>query len=160
MEFCCQLLLLPRPAASRYAVLPSLLLLLPRWRQRWRQRHNLLPHCCGNPPPLCSSSSSTSSFPFFVACCSFRRPLLACLQSAMVGCCLLLSTALFVVACHPAIVDNCVAGRRPPAAGRRLISLLALRSRRGRSLCRHHGRRRGPVGGHKAMAEDQLVLQC
>ena len=27
------------------------------------------------------------------------------------------------------------------------------------SLRHHHGRRRGPVGGHEAVAEDKLVLQ-
>jgi hypothetical protein len=50
----------------------------------------------------------------FVARCSFRRPPLARLQRAMVGCCLLLSTA-FVVARRSVIVDDCVTVRRPPA---------------------------------------------
>ena len=53
--------------------------------------------------------------PLFIARCSFRRPPLARLQRAMVGCCLRLSAALFVVARRPAIVDDCVAGRWPPA---------------------------------------------
>ena len=52
----------------------------------------------------------------FVARCSFRRPPLARLQCAMVGCSLLLflSTA-FVVARRSVIFDDCVTGRRPPA---------------------------------------------
>ncbi len=53
--------------------------------------------------------------PLLVAHCSFRRPPLARLQRAIVGCCLLLSAALFVVARCPAIIDDCVAGCRPPA---------------------------------------------
>ena len=46
--------------------------------------------------------------PLFVARCSFRRPPLARLQRAVVGCWLLLSTALFVVvvARRPTIVDD------------------------------------------------------
>ena len=53
----------------------------------------------------------------------FARPLcrhcpspFRCPLRAMVGCWLLLSTALFVVARHPAIIDDCVTGRPPPAA--------------------------------------------
>jgi hypothetical protein len=46
------------------------------------------------------------TLPLFVACCSFRRLPLARIQCAMVGCCLLLSTALFVIAHRPAIVDD------------------------------------------------------
>jgi hypothetical protein len=42
---------------------------------------------------------------------------------------------------------------------RKVATLLALRSRRGHSLRRRHERRRGSVGGHEAVAEDQLVLQ-
>jgi len=53
--------------------------------------------------------------PLFVDCCSFHKPPLTRLQRAMVGCCLLLSAALFVVARCPAIIDDCVTGRRPPA---------------------------------------------
>jgi len=99
----------------------------------------------------------------------FRRPLLfpqaaARLPScAIVGCCLLLSTALFVVACHSAIVDYCVAGHRPQVHLVALVSpgagaFVALRFRRGRRCRRRRrcGRRRWPVGGQKAVAEDQL----
>ena len=54
--------------------------------------------------------------PLFVArCSSFCRPPLAHLQRPMVGCCLLLSAALSVVAHCPAIIDDCVVGRRLPA---------------------------------------------
>jgi len=63
--------------------------------------------------------------PLFVARCSFRRPPLARLQRALVGCCLLLSAALFVVARCPAIIDDCVADRRPPAAGASRCSCVA-----------------------------------
>jgi len=69
----------------------------------------------------------------------------------MVGCCLLLSTALFVVACHPEIVDD--GALVLPAASPCFIDL---RPQHG-SRCRQ---RRGPVGGHETVAEDQLVLQC
>ena len=81
MALCCQLLLLPRPAKSRYAVLPPLLDQRQwrrsshgglRWWQRyqqqwwqWRwQRCNSRPRCCRNPPPLHVSSLLASSFPF------------------------------------------------------------------------------------------------
>ncbi len=75
----------------------------------------------------------------------------------MVGCCLLLSTALFVIACRPAIVDDCVAGCRPPAHLVALVSLAAGHVRRRRC---HRRWQSGPVGGHEAVAEDLLVLQC
>jgi hypothetical protein len=52
--------------------------------------------------------------PLFIARCSFHRPTLAHLR-AMVSCCLHLSAALFVFVHHPAIVDDSVSGRRPPA---------------------------------------------
>jgi hypothetical protein len=63
--------------------------------------------------------------PLFVDCCSFHKPPLTRLQRAMVGCCLLLSAALFVVARCPAIIDDCVADRRPPAAGASRCSCVA-----------------------------------
>ena len=131
MAFCCQLLLLLHPAASRHCC--HCLIRGSRGEADmaaccggsdssssgsrdggWWQRYNPLPGCCRNPPPLCSSSSLASSFPFLspVAPGSFRRLPLARLQCAMVGCCLLSSTALLVIACHPAIVDDCV-GRLP-----------------------------------------------
>ena len=88
----------------------------------------------------------------------FRRPL-----CAMVGCCLLLSTALFVVARHPAIIDDCVTGRPPPAARASRCSVspsastfVALWSRCG-CPCRRRrrpGRRCGPVDGHEAVVEE------
>ena len=53
--------------------------------------------------------------PLFIARCSFHRPTHAHLQCAMVSCCLHLSAALFVFVHHPAIVDDSVSGRRPPA---------------------------------------------
>ena len=71
-----------------------------------------------------SLSSSLSSLhvllvdivlPLFVTHCSFRRPTLARRQCAMFGCCLHLSAVLFVDAHRPAIADDCVVGRRPPA---------------------------------------------
>jgi len=71
---------------------------------------------------LLSSSSSSLLvllagiiLPLFVARCSFRRPPLARLQCAMVGCSLRLSAAFFVITRHPIIVDDCVAGHWPPA---------------------------------------------
>jgi len=70
--------------------------------------------------------------PLFVAHCSFHRLPLASLQCAMVGRCLHLSTALFVIACRPAIINDCVAGRRPLAAGASRRSCVA----GGRRLCR------------------------
>ena len=81
MAFCCQLLLLPCPAKSRYAVLLPLLdqrqwrwsshgglrwwlwYQQQWWQWRW-QRCNPLPCCCRNPPPLHVSSLLASSFPF------------------------------------------------------------------------------------------------
>ncbi len=97
--------------------------------------------------------------PLFVARCSFRRPPLTHIQCTMVGCCLLLSTALFVIARRPATVDDCVAGHRLIAlVSRAFVALWSLRGRRHRH--RHtRGRRCGPVGGHEAMVEDHLVLQ-
>jgi hypothetical protein len=103
-------------------------------------------------------SSSSSSLlvllvgiilPLFVARCFFRMPPQARLKRAMVGCCLCLSAALFVIIHRPAIVDDCVAGRRPPAAGasRRSCVLFCRRPApssifgRGRPRFRH--RRRG-----------------
>jgi hypothetical protein len=154
MAFCCQLLLLPRPAASRYAMLPPLLPQQQQWWQRQRQRSNLHPRCCGNHPPLRSSSSSALSFPFSspAALSAGRRSPAFNAQWLVVACsCPLPSLS------SPAIQRSLIIVS--PAAGRRRISLLALRSRRGRSLRRRHGRRRRPVGGHEAMAEDQLVLQ-
>ena len=73
-------------------------------------------------------------FTLFVARCSFCRLPLARLQRAMVGCCLLLSAALFVIACCPAIIDDCVAGRQPPAAGASRCSCVAGGQRLSRSL--------------------------
>ena len=48
--------------------------------------------------------------PLFATRCAFCRPLLTHHQCAMVGCCLLLSTALFVITHCPAIIDDCIAG--------------------------------------------------
>jgi hypothetical protein len=72
----------------------------------------------------------------------------------MVGCRLLLSIALFVIARRPAIIDD-VALVSPAAS-----AFVDLWSQCGCSHCRHrHGWRRGPVSGHEAVVEDQLVLQ-
>jgi hypothetical protein len=64
----------------------------------------------------------------------------------MVGCCLLLSTALFVVAHRPVIVNYG-------------LSFVTLWSQRGHRCCCRRGWLRGPVGGYEAVTEDQLVLQ-
>ena len=62
----------------------------------------------------------------------FRRPLLflqstKSLHSTPNGCCCLhLSVALFVVACHPAIINDCVASRRPLAHLVALVSPAAV----------------------------------
>ena len=78
----------------------------------------------------------------------------------MVGCCLLLSTALFVVAHRPVIVDDCVAANLVAIVSPVASTFVTLQSRRSRPhCCRRCGQRRGPVGGHEAMVEDQLVLQ-
>ena len=90
----------------------------------------------------------------------------------MVSCCLLLSTALFVVTRRPAIVND-VALVSPVASA--FVALQYRRSRRRRRRrrrhrrrcrrrhCRHRrrrrGRQRGPVSGHETVLEDQLVLQ-
>ena len=106
-----------------------------------------------------SSSASSFLFSSLAALSSFRRPLLARgLQRAMVCCCLLLSAALFAVAYFPAIVS--------PATGRRRILSLLCHWRpvpsllfgrgRPRPRCCRRGQRRGPVGGHEAVAENQL----
>ena len=89
----------------------------------------------------------------------------------MVSCCLLLSTALFVVTRRPAIVND-VALVSPAAS-----AFVALQYRRSRHRRRRHhrrrrrrrrhcrrcrrrrGRQRGPVSGHETVLEDQLVLQ-
>jgi hypothetical protein len=72
--------------------------------------------------------------PLFVARCSFRRPPLTCLQRTMVGCCLLLSAALFVIVRCSAIIDYCVAGRWPPA---HLVATLTVPPLRKLLLSRH-----------------------
>ena len=94
----------------------------------------------------------------------------------MVSCCLLLSTALFVVTRHPAIVNDvalvspvasafvALQYRRSRRRRRRHRRRRHRRRRRRRRHCRRRrrcrrGRQRGPVSGHETVLEDQLVLQ-
>ena len=133
MAFCCQLLLLLCPAASLYIMLLPLLPLLVRGSSGGAG----MAACGGGSGSSSSGISGGGSgailflvvvvilllfarppcqhrpSPFIVPC-SFCRPPIACLQRAMVCCCLRLSAALFVVACQSAIVNDCVVGHRPP----------------------------------------------
>ncbi len=157
------LLLLQRPAASRYAMLPPLLPLLRR-----RQRCNPLPGCCHNPPPLCVSSSSASSFPFSLPAALFARrrsPTFNTQWLVVVCSCLLPSWSfLSLPAVQRLLMMSLLCHRRPaplslfgPVAVI-LVVVVVAGGGAGLSVGTKPWRRTSWCG-HEAMAEDQLVLQ-